>query len=329
VLDPRVQPDPAVQKHHYAAPTVEDPAPATLGPHRSDVINVLDPRVRPEPGKMKAAPKREGLEVASDPVQQQQEQQQEHHHYGRDAAMGFGVGAGAAGAGAYIAGSQGGDVDAEGRAGHQRWDSVQDPGVKQNTSVAGAAAGSAAPAASASAYQHDKQASQEREFEAQRKALRDGKKELNHQQKEHDKAAAAAAAAEEEEEKKKSKKKKHRFSFLHRDRDGKERRSLEGSASGSEASSPRRSEDVDLASGALAAGGGGIGMGQEVGASGSEDGSEGLVRGKSGRRRLHKDPPKGHPAREALEHRREGEGGRVHMGTDGRIGDPDAVSEPN
>lgn len=68
ILDPRVQPDPTFQKHHWAAPTVEDPAPSTVGPHKSDLANIMDPRVLPEPEKQKAPPP-------------------EEHHYGHDAAM--------------------------------------------------------------------------------------------------------------------------------------------------------------------------------------------------------------------------------------------------
>ena len=82
ILDPRVQPDPALQKHHHAAPTADDPAPSTVGPHKSDAANILDPRVLPDPQKQKAHPK-------------------EEHHYGRDAAVAGGTGA--AGYGAYEA----------------------------------------------------------------------------------------------------------------------------------------------------------------------------------------------------------------------------------
>lgn len=85
VLDPRVQPDPELQKHHHAAPTVEDPAPSTVGPHKSDVANIVDPRVLPDPQKQKSVPKEEAHE--------------QQHHYGRDAAVAGG--AGAAGYGAY------------------------------------------------------------------------------------------------------------------------------------------------------------------------------------------------------------------------------------
>lgn len=88
VVDPRVQPDPALQKHHHAGPTSDDPAPSTVGPHKSNAANILDPRVLPDPQKQKAHPK-------------------EEHHYGRDAAVAGGTGA--AGYGAYEATKSYGD----------------------------------------------------------------------------------------------------------------------------------------------------------------------------------------------------------------------------
>ncbi|KAF1965438.1 hypothetical protein BU23DRAFT_574889 [Bimuria novae-zelandiae CBS 107.79] len=98
VLDPRVQPDHNLQKHHYAAPTVEDPAPSTVGPHKSDVANVLDPRVLPDPQKQKAAPKEaQSNQVA--PNVPDKDPRREEHHYGRDAAIAGSTGA--AGYGAY------------------------------------------------------------------------------------------------------------------------------------------------------------------------------------------------------------------------------------
>lgn len=95
VLDPRVQPNPDLQKHHHAAPTVEDPAPSTVGPHKSDLANVLDPKVLPDPQKQKAAPK----EAAGSSVPEKDPRRE--HHLGRDAAVVGG--AGAAGYGAHEA----------------------------------------------------------------------------------------------------------------------------------------------------------------------------------------------------------------------------------
>ena len=49
-----------------------------------------------------------------------------------------------------------------------------------------------------------------------------------------------------------------------------------------------------------------------------------------GKHLLHKDPPKGHPAREMMEHQHErdphGVGKREHIGIDGPIGNPDMIS---
>ncbi|KAF2104161.1 hypothetical protein NA57DRAFT_51006 [Rhizodiscina lignyota] len=53
VFDPRVQPEPEKMKSGRAGPTETDPAPHTIGPHKSDTLNVLDPRVLPQPAKMK------------------------------------------------------------------------------------------------------------------------------------------------------------------------------------------------------------------------------------------------------------------------------------
>lgn len=96
VLDPRVQPDPGLQKHHHAAPTVEDPAPSTVGPHKSDIANIVDPRVLPDPQKQKAAPREEHPSALGSNAPTK-----DKHHHGRDAAVAGG--AGAAGYGAYEA----------------------------------------------------------------------------------------------------------------------------------------------------------------------------------------------------------------------------------
>ncbi|KAJ4288636.1 hypothetical protein N0V90_011873 [Kalmusia sp. IMI 367209] len=105
VVDPRVQPNPDLQKHHYAAPTAEDPAPSTVGPHKSDVANIVDPRVLPDPQKQKAAPAstREGDSKASDKLDTNltEDPRKEQYNYGRDAAVAGG--AGATGYGAYEA----------------------------------------------------------------------------------------------------------------------------------------------------------------------------------------------------------------------------------
>ena len=52
ILDPRVQPEPEKMKSNRGR---DDPSPAphTTGPHKSDFANVADPRVLPQPEKMK------------------------------------------------------------------------------------------------------------------------------------------------------------------------------------------------------------------------------------------------------------------------------------
>ncbi|KAL6156823.1 hypothetical protein ACJBU6_04409 [Exserohilum turcicum] len=101
-------------------------------------------------------------------------------------------------------------------------------------------------------------------------------------------------------------KKKHRLlGFLHRDKSKKERSSAspEHSPRQSKDYSPRHSKDY------------------------SDDAESPRWKGKH---RLHKDPPKGHPAREAMQQPHESEpyavGKRQHMGFDGPIGDANAIS---
>lgn len=101
-------------------------------------------------------------------------------------------------------------------------------------------------------------------------------------------------------------KKKHRLlGFLHRDKSKKERSSV------SPESSPRHSKDYSPRH--------------------SKDYSDDVDSPRwKGKHRLHKDPPKGHPAREAMEQSHESDpyavGKRQHMGIDGPIGDPNSIS---
>ncbi|KAK5138509.1 hypothetical protein LTR08_000096 [Meristemomyces frigidus] len=73
------------------------PASKTIGPHDSNVANVLDPRVKPDPEKMKkstaSGPHKSDMANKAEPVKE--------HHYGRDAAVAGG--AGTVGFGAYEA----------------------------------------------------------------------------------------------------------------------------------------------------------------------------------------------------------------------------------
>jgi hypothetical protein len=102
IIDPRVQPDPSVQRHQ-AGPTStsEDPASKTIGPHTSNLANILDPRVKPDPEKQKShhVTEQSTSESAGRDVMHGDKEQ---HHHGRDAAVVGGTGA--AGYGAYEAG---------------------------------------------------------------------------------------------------------------------------------------------------------------------------------------------------------------------------------
>lgn len=83
------------------------PASGTIGPHESNVANVLDPRVQPEPEKMKnptVGPHQTDManrldpRVTSDPAKAAEKaREQGDTHYGRDAAIAGGAGAAAAG----------------------------------------------------------------------------------------------------------------------------------------------------------------------------------------------------------------------------------------
>ncbi|KAH7389835.1 hypothetical protein BKA66DRAFT_459900 [Pyrenochaeta sp. MPI-SDFR-AT-0127] len=113
------------------------------------------------------------------------------------------------------------------------------------------------------------------------------------------------------------KKKGGLLGFLHRDKSKKEK-------STSPESSPRHSKEYAAAGTAGAVGAG------TAAAAYSDDSDPNSPRWK-GKNRLHKDPPKGHPARESLEHQREGSGEfaggkREHIGVDGPIGHPDLIS---
>jgi len=90
-----------VQGYNHGGRTETDPASKTVGPHKSNLMNVIDPRVQPEPEKMKdrttAGPHQSDMMNRADPRVDSDLSKQNEHHYGRDAALG----AGAAGVGAY------------------------------------------------------------------------------------------------------------------------------------------------------------------------------------------------------------------------------------
>lgn len=91
IVDPRVRPEPEKMKDH-----------TTAGPWQSDTLNKLDPKVESDPNKADVKAHGYATGVATQPVGQQQQQlpadQDKDHHYGRDAAIVGGTGAAAYGA---------------------------------------------------------------------------------------------------------------------------------------------------------------------------------------------------------------------------------------
>jgi hypothetical protein len=147
-------------------------------------------------------------------------------------------------------------------------------------------------------------------------------KEAHRLEKEREKEAARL---EKEREKAPTPEKKHGIlGFLHRDKSKKEKSSADNSPR--QSGELRRSVDNSRHSREYAAGGAALGAGTTAAA--YDDNHPDSPRWKANNK-LHKDPPKGHPAREALEHHEMGEmhgGKREHIGTDGPIGDPNAIS---
>ncbi|KAH0348410.1 hypothetical protein KCU81_g3304, partial [Aureobasidium melanogenum] len=92
-----------MQNYGRSGPTETDPATKTVGPHKSNLMNIIDPRVQPEPEKMKdrttAGPHQSDMMNRADPRVDSDLSKQNEHHYGRDAAVAGGLGT--AGAGAY------------------------------------------------------------------------------------------------------------------------------------------------------------------------------------------------------------------------------------
>ena len=89
IVDPRVRPEPEKMKDH-----------TTAGPWQSDTLNKLDPKVESDPNKADVKVHGYATGVAPQPVGQQQlsADQDKDHHYGRDAAVVGGTGAAAYGA---------------------------------------------------------------------------------------------------------------------------------------------------------------------------------------------------------------------------------------
>lgn len=141
-------------------------------------------------------------------------------------------------------------------------------------------------------------------------------KEQRLREKEAEKEAHRREKETGEEEKKK---KGGLLGFLHRDKSKKER------SANSPDSSPRQSRESPRHSREYAAGAGALGAGAAGAAYDENHPDHPRWKGKT---LLQKDPPKGHPAREALEHHNEGDfgGKREHIGVDGPIGHPDLIS---
>jgi flagellar biosynthesis GTPase FlhF len=169
-------------------------------------------------------------------------------------------------------------------------------------------------------HKHDK------EVHKHDKALAAHEKDEHHLAKEHEKEQARLAKEHEKEQARLAKEQHQRekelekenegeekkkgglLGFLHRDKSKKEK------SSASPESSPRQSRDYSPR------------HSRDYG-----DDHPDSPRWK-GKHLLHKDPPKGHPAREAMEHQQHqtdpygSAGKREHVGVDGPIGDPNMIS---
>jgi hypothetical protein len=187
--------------------------------------------------------------------------------------------------------------------------------------------------------QHDREKEQHKLDKEHSKLEKEQHKHEKEQHK-HEKAVVAAEKEEHKHEKEREKEahrlekereketgtpeKKHGIlGFLHRDKSKKEKTSADTSPRHS--GEVRRSTDNKRHSKEYAAGGAALGAGTTAAA--YDDNHPDSPRWK-GRNRLHKDPPVGHPARESLDHHEMGEmsGKREHFGTDGPIGNANAIS---
>ncbi|KAF1914575.1 hypothetical protein BDU57DRAFT_519644 [Ampelomyces quisqualis] len=234
---------------------------------------------------------------------------------------------------------------------HALHDSVQEPYEKDNYTRDAAVLGTAGAAAvGGAAYVHNQQSDLERErvrlnkeqhdrekeqhkldkeYSKQAKEQHKHEKEQHKHEKEqhkHDKAVLAAEKQEHKHEREQEKEahrlekereketgtpeKKHGIlGFLHRDKSKKEKTS-------SADNSPRQSGEVRRS------------VDNSQHSREHDENNPDSPRWK-GKNRLHKDPPKGHPAREALEHHELGamdSGKREHIATDGPVGDTNATS---
>lgn len=175
----------------------------------------------------------------------------------------------------------------------------------------------------------------EKEQHKHEKAVLATEKEEHKHEKEQEKEARRlekerekeAARLEKEREKDTGTPEKRRsiLGFLHRDKSKKERSSNDNSPR--QSGEVRRSVDNNRHSREYAAGGA-VALGAGTTAAAYDESNNPESPRWKGKNRLHKDPPKGHPAREALEHHELGEipGKREHVGVDGPIGNPNAIS---
>ena len=180
----------------------------------------------------------------------------------------------------------------------QSYGAVQDPVHKghdtRNAALLGGAVGAAG--LGSAAYANDRHQDQDRRESNDhlKKTSLDHEKGQHHRERDFDK------------ENETEEKKKHRLlGFLHRDKSRKEK------SSASPESSPRQSKDYS----------------PRHSKEDSEDPDSPRWKGKH---LLHKDPPKGHPAREVLEQSHHSDpyavGKKQHVGTDGPISDPYSIS---
>lgn len=167
------------------------------------------------------------------------------------------------------------------------------------------------------------------EKKLQKEAEKEEKKAEKEEKKAQKEAEKEEKRAQKEAEKEEKEKKGGILGFLHRDKSKREKNSS------SPESSPRQSRESSRRSKEYAAGAGALGAGTAAAAY-SDDNNPSSPRYKA-HNKLHKDPPKGHPAREALENPAPTTGlasdpadtsigKREHVGIDGPIGDPASIS---
>lgn len=243
-------------------------------------------------------------------------------------AAGAGLAAGAAGGAAY-AGMKGSEnsrdmpahdpltAQAPSTQGHQRYDSVNGPTqkedhTKRNAALAGTA-GAATLGGAAYAYNEHSNREQERlaqqsEKEHARLEKRAEKEQHVHEKEahKHDKAAAKEERrrSKDSEEREDKEKKGGLLGFLHRDKTRKEKKTGQSSNE----SSPRQSREVTpaAAAGLPAAHSSDEHMPQDMEASHASQGSSANSPRWKASHKLHKDPPKNHPARQAWEEQQAG-----------------------